>query len=187
LDILRLPALLLLAVAACASGARADVHAECERLAVSTDEKLADPQIATCTKAIVAAQGAGDARRLSVAYNRRGLGYLAKRDWDLALADFNAALKISPRYVGALDNRGDAHREKGQFDLALKDYTEALRIDGSYLSAYLNRGRLHQVMGDKARARADFKAVLARRSDGSSLHEWAQDRAREWLKELDAN
>ena len=180
---LRLVALSLSALMLFPVEARADIHEDCKRLALSTDHATAEPQIATCTKSIAAAQRANDRGLLSKAYIRRGLAYLDKRDLDLALSDFNAALKIAPRSLEALENRADVYREKKQFDLALRDYNEVLRLDDKQLSALLGRGRLYLLMSDKARARTDFEAVIARPSDGSALDEWAK---REAQRRLDA-
>lgn len=183
---LQLTGLALVAVLLLPGGASAGPHEDCANLSLSMDHKTADPQIAACTKAIAAAQRANDRKRLTEAYNRRGLGYLDKKDLDLALADFSEAIKISPGYVRALDNRADVYREKKEFDLALKDYNEALRLDSSHISAYVNRGILHKLRGDTQSARADFQTVLARpRDDRNPLNKWAKDLAEQQLKELD--
>jgi tetratricopeptide (TPR) repeat protein len=62
------------------------------------------------------------------AFNRRGIAYARKGDFDRAIADYDEALRIKPDYAEALKNRGIAYEKKGDFDRAIADYDEALRI-----------------------------------------------------------
>ncbi len=41
----------------------------------------------------------------SRAYNARGFAYLRQRDYQHALADFDQAIKLDPKYENAIQNR----------------------------------------------------------------------------------
>ncbi len=74
------------------------------------------------------------------AYNKRGVAYARKGQYDQAISDFNKALEINPRYATAYYNRGVAYARKGQYDQAISDFTKALEINPRYATAYYNRG-----------------------------------------------
>jgi len=48
---------------------------------------------------------------------------------DDAMAAYNMAIDINPRYARAYANRGDIWRKKGNRDNAIADYRHALSID----------------------------------------------------------
>jgi tetratricopeptide (TPR) repeat protein len=41
-----------------------------------------------------------------LAYNNRGLAYYGKTDYDRAIADYDKAIDVNPRYVSAYIDRG---------------------------------------------------------------------------------
>ncbi len=57
--------------------------------------------------------------------------YQAMKEYDRAIADYDAALKLDPRFERAYNNRGAAWRGKGDRARALQDYAEAVRLDPS--------------------------------------------------------
>jgi tetratricopeptide (TPR) repeat protein len=42
---------------------------------------------------------------LALAFNARGFAYYLLRDYPHALADFDAAIRLNPKYLNALQNR----------------------------------------------------------------------------------
>lgn len=122
--------------------------------------------------------------RLGDAYLRRGQTWLAKRDADNAIADFNLALKTEvpdrtlfsgagrayagrPRnydrsshdsnaYVG----RGFAQQLKNDPVAAMAEFGEAIRIDPRNAAAFKSRAGLHEQRADYAAAIADYSAAL---------------------------
>src|SRR5438477_9309474 len=50
---------------------------------------------------------------LFFAFNNRGNAHAAKGDYDRALADYGEALRLNPKYAGALRNRATVHAQKG--------------------------------------------------------------------------
>jgi len=111
--------------------------------------------IAACTRAINS--GAGQP---SINYNNRGFAYRRKGENDRAIADYNEALRLDPKYAIAYNNRGLAYSEKGENDRAIADYNEALRLDPKYAIAYNNRGLAYFRKGENDRAIADYNEAL---------------------------
>ena len=93
-------------------------------------------------------------------YNRRGIAWSEKRDYDRAIADYTEALRLNPKYHFAYYNRGIAWRNKGDADRAIADYSEALRLHPAYADAYNNRGIAWASKRDYDRAIADYGEAL---------------------------
>jgi len=87
------------------------------------------------TKAISTYPGPDD-------YDCRGVIWGAKGEYDKALADFDAALRLDPRLATAHVNRGVTWTLKGAYDKALADFNEAIQIDPDYARAQSHIGWL---------------------------------------------
>ena len=62
------------------------------------------------------------------------------KDYERALADYDRALKINPRYARAFHGRGDTYMAKGDVDRAIADYDEAIRLDPNSVESWNNLG-----------------------------------------------
>ena len=60
-------------------------------------------------------------------YNR-GVAYQANGDLDLAIADFDLAIALNPKYAKAYNNRGNAYKDKGDLDRAIADLDQAVAL-----------------------------------------------------------
>jgi Tfp pilus assembly protein PilF len=60
-------------------------------------------------------------------YLARAGAWIAKGDFDKALADYGEVIFLSPRQTEAYTGRADIWKKRGDFDKALQDYREALR------------------------------------------------------------
>jgi tetratricopeptide (TPR) repeat protein len=79
------------------------------------DQNSTDDQtIAGCTAVIKS--GRDSQHRLAVDYYNRGLAYRNKGDYDRAIADYNQAIRLDPKYAAAYNNRGRAYADKGDHD-----------------------------------------------------------------------
>src|SRR5262245_23245419 len=72
-------------------------------------------------------------------YLERGNQWLAKGEWDRAIADYDLAIDFEARST-IYGNRGIAKQQKGDLAGALNDYDRAIGLDPLYIEAYLNRG-----------------------------------------------
>jgi Flp pilus assembly protein TadD len=106
----------------------------------SSDDTTGDQTIASCTQDIQSGTFSG--HNLTAAYINRGNAFIAKGQYDLAIADYTQALHIDPNDASAYNNRGLAYHSKGQDDLAIADYTQALRINPNLEVARENLRRL---------------------------------------------
>jgi tetratricopeptide (TPR) repeat protein len=113
----------------------------------------ADPMIEGCTAVI-------QSERRAWAFNNRGVAYLGKGNRDRAIADFNQAIQLEPKYVLAYTNRGIAHKSRGDFDRAIADFTEAITLDSTAALAYRNRGWAYYHRSDNDHAIGDFNQAI---------------------------
>ena len=67
----------------------------------------------------------------AVAHNNRGSAYDDLEKADAALADYNRALQLDPKYAEAYYNRSFALQKKNLLMLALKDARDAARLKPS--------------------------------------------------------
>jgi tetratricopeptide (TPR) repeat protein len=92
--------------------------------------------------------------------DNRGIAYLKKGRFDLALLDFNRAIEIRPDFTLAYINRGTAHQEMGHYDLSIRDFNRAIELEPDNSMAFNNRGFTYVLIGDFERARKDLERSL---------------------------
>ena len=118
----------------------------------------ADQRINGCSSII---QSSRETRRnVAIAYYSRGLAYYDKGDDDRAIAEFNEAIRLDPKFAYAYSSRGLAYDHKGDLGHADPDYNEAIRLDPKYAQAYFNRGNAYYQKGDDDRAIADYSEAI---------------------------
>lgn len=103
---------------------------------------------------ITAQAAAGDS---AVSYYNQGGAKQTKDDLDGAIADYNHAIELDPKYVGAYYNRGAAKQAKGDLDGAVADYNHAIELNPKYANAYNNRGIVKHAKGELDGAIADYR------------------------------
>ncbi|HKQ65249.1 MAG TPA: tetratricopeptide repeat protein [Methylomirabilota bacterium] len=94
------------------------------------------------------------------AFNNRGNAHAAKRDSVRALQDYDEALRLNPKYAGAMRNRGLVHAAQGDYDHAIRDFSEAARLDPDDPHALIGRGLVHCARHAFTDAVRDFDAAL---------------------------
>ena len=111
-------------------------------------------------------------------YYISGLDFLNKGDFDRAIEDFKAALKIEPDYPVAKNklywaycNRGNVYMKKKELDSAIADFTEAIKLDLNNYTAYNYRGMAHDMKGESEKAIADWEIVLKFKPDDPTTKE----------------
>lgn len=86
----------------------------------------------------------------AMAYCYRAFTSEALEDYDAALADYAAAIKLSPGESHLYDGRGDLYYNLAEYDLSDIDYKKMVELDSGDYSGYLGLAR-------NANAREDFQ------------------------------
>lgn len=99
---------------------------------------------------------------LELAWQLRGMVYLAQRRWQDAEEDFSRALELrsdspSGGQPTAWFNRGIACQEQGQHAAAVTDFTAAIEQGFRETRVYFSRGKSHQALGELEAAAADLE------------------------------
>jgi tetratricopeptide (TPR) repeat protein len=101
-------------------------------------------------------------------YSDRADKYYEKKEYDKAIADYSAALKIDPNYIEAFIYRGITYSFKREWEKAIADFNVALKIDANcakdinpFLAiAYERRGLTYIDKKEYDKAIADYNAAL---------------------------
>src|SRR5262249_37259280 len=94
------------------------------------------------------------------AYNNRGLAYLAKGNYDRAVADFSESIRLNPDDATYYNNRGIAYEGKQDYDRAIAAFTEAIKLrPNDTIVSHLARARACHKKGLRACLTSDLKAV----------------------------
>ena len=96
----------------------------------------------------------------AVGYFSRGNGWLGKKEYGRAIADYNEAIRLDPKHVMAHNNKGIAWQEKKEHNKAIADYTEAIRLDPRCSFAYANRGNAWSAKSEYDKAIADCNEAI---------------------------
>jgi len=172
-------ALLLAAAPARAEGTPVEQDArQCYQLAESDPARA----VGFCTRAIQSGQLAPAA--LANAFDDRCWARGNIGQYDLAIADCDAALKLSPQAPFAFGNRGTAYLHQGQYERTIADYDRSIALFATRNSDdaefYFGRAIAYSRLGQKERAEADSRRAggLARPAAQAKvempLERWAQ-------------
>jgi tetratricopeptide (TPR) repeat protein len=117
-----------------------------------------DAAITACTQLI-------DSKRLALAelvdaYIYRGLAQSRRRQFDAALKDEDAALRLDPDSNEALTVRGTIYTIRQEPDAAINDLNVVLRREPNRVDALAARGAAHGEKRDYEAALRDFDLVL---------------------------
>ena len=76
--------------------------------------------------------------------------------YDLAVADYDEAIRLAPNDGGLFIDRGKIFRTESRFDQAISDFSHALDLDKKWTAAYRERGLTHKLMGQSHQALDDL-------------------------------
>ncbi|MFD2182482.1 tetratricopeptide repeat protein [Rhodoplanes azumiensis] len=144
------------ATPAAAAPKRGDAQAA-DRAACSGKDP--DASIAACTRLLDGVADAPVSER-AIWFNNRGVALNEKGHHDLAIRDFDEAIRLGHR--GAFTNRGFAYRRKGDLDQAVRDYSEAIHLDPTRPQAYNNLGVVYRLRGELDRAIREYDEAIRR-------------------------
>lgn len=86
------------------------------------------------------------------AYFHRGVALERKRDFDSAIAAYNAAIKSNPYYAASYSKLGSIYHQKGYDDVAMAYANKAIEAQPEYAEAYFVRGQIYGVLSSQALA-----------------------------------
>ena len=66
-----------------------------------------------------------------------------------AIADYDKAIELNPKYFNAYYNRGTAKDGLKQYKESIADYDKAIELDPKYFDAYYNRGFAYLELAQK--------------------------------------
>ena len=134
---------------------------------VANDARPAHERIAACTFMIGRSATDGRIDRAE-AFFRRSYAYDAEHEYDRAIDDLTAALRLKPRNTAYLNNRAFTYRLKGDLDHRLADYETAFAIDPKFhtvatdlADALIERGVRSERAGQPDAAIGDYDRVLS--------------------------
>ena len=110
-------------------------------------------------------------------YFEQGKGYSKKKSWDLAIAAYQQAVRIEPKFAEAWNNMGYCYRRTKQFDKALDAYKQAIDLKPDFAYPHEYMARTYLAMGNQDAAMREYE--ILKRLDGKM--------AGELLKAIQAN
>lgn len=96
------------------------------------------------------------------AYSQRGSAYIALKQYENAIADFGAAIKMQPNDAQSLNNRAWALFLIGRPADGLPDVEKSLRLEPDSAPSLDTRAHIFEALGQHDKAIADYRAVLAK-------------------------
>ncbi|XP_062863091.1 uncharacterized protein ttc6 isoform X2 [Trichomycterus rosablanca] len=105
------------------------------------------------------------------AFFHRGLIYTERRQWQQAVADFKAVIKIDRTVAAAYINLGLIYMQKMEQNYdAIKMFSNALKLDPTYIKGYICRAKAYWNVKDLERALKDLTRAIHMRPDAQHLH-----------------
>ena len=131
----RIVALLLTGLAGCAAQPSGDWRASQEACRAAEEGATAQANVNACTAVIL---GADSEQERINAYNFRGVIYSQTGREELAMADFDEAIRLAPDFSAAHNNRANLLSRQGRLEAAERDYEAALSSGPRNATAYNN-------------------------------------------------
>src|SRR6185503_2361702 len=82
------------------------------------------------------------------------------QEYDLAILDYDQAIRLNPKYAEAYNNRGYAYYWSNNATQAIADYSQAIELRPNYAYAYNNRGAAYMASGHTDQAIRDFDHAI---------------------------
>jgi tetratricopeptide (TPR) repeat protein len=99
-------------------------------------------------------------QNLATAYSNRGFAYRDQNRNDLALPDFNQAIRLNPNDPAGYEGRGAVEVNSGNVDQASADYNTEIRLAPDASGGYKGRADVDADRGDWPAALADNNKAL---------------------------
>ena len=98
-----------------------------------------------------------------IAFYGRALCWIEKKNWDMAIPDLDAIIRINPNHEGgsSYQLRGMARLHRGDFDGSIRDCSDALRLNPKNVVGLYFRGQAFVGKKDFDAAIRDFQGAIA--------------------------
>lgn len=93
-------------------------------------------------------------------YNNLGEAYDKQGKYDLAIAEFDAAIKLAPTYFFALNNLGNVYGKKKDFPQAIVYFERALKEKPDYPPALYNLAKAQHLTGKVGEAMESYRKAI---------------------------
>ena len=93
-------------------------------------------------------------------YIWRGTTWYNKKCYNEAIANYNQAIEINPKYELAFYDRGLAYIAKGEYTAAIKDCDEVIKFNPNYIDAYISRGSIRRFLKEYNTAIEDYNEAI---------------------------
>ncbi|GAX42639.1 tetratricopeptide TPR_2 repeat protein [Tolypothrix sp. NIES-4075] len=100
----------------------------------------------------------------------KGSNKYRKADYQGAIQDFTAAIKLNPKSTKAFLDRGNARYQLKDYKQAVADYTQAIQLAPQYSDAFLKRGNAYYSLGNLEQAIADYEATIRLDSNNANAY-----------------
>ena len=135
-----------------------------------------DEAIKQFSAAIVAGTSAADMPGVAVAYLGRGAVYIDQKNYDAAIDDFGAAVKINPSLARAYAPLAQLFSERREFVYAEKMWGLAIGAGTPTAEFYYSRAVVRDDLGRHGDAQADFDKAIAMGGTPKMLARYYADR-----------
>ena len=133
----------LLILFSVSSGVAADVRKDCQ-----------SGQVDSCTQ--ILESNPEDFNALA----NRAIGLRVSGEYDRAIADFDAAVRIHPGIAGLYLERGLAYDAKGDHLPAIRDFSEAIERKSDLVQAHFGRAIAYQAVGQSEQSIVDMNNAM---------------------------
>lgn len=93
-------------------------------------------------------------------YNNLGETYDKLGEYDRAIPEFEAALKLNPNYFFALNNLGNIYGKKKNYPEAIAHFENALKVKADYSPAHYNLARALHLVGKPDSAVQSYREAI---------------------------
>jgi tetratricopeptide (TPR) repeat protein len=104
------------------------------------------------------------------AHTALGNEYAFRGKLDMALAEYQTALRLKPDYADALVNLGILYRWRGQLDMAIAEYQAALRLKPNYADVHYDLANAYAAKGQWDMAIAEYQTALRLKPNYANAH-----------------
>jgi tetratricopeptide (TPR) repeat protein len=104
------------------------------------------------------------------AHTSLGNEYASRGNLDMALAEYQTALRLRPDYVVAHINLGILYKWRGQLDMAIAEYQRALRLRPDYADVHYDLGNAYEAEGQWDMAITEYQTALRLKPNYANAH-----------------